>query len=94
MKIQIPRCDGVCGSYFHIYADILLNLFTAQRESSTFAIRYVSYELPPEQLDASGGAKKRQRFWRVSLSFVLCTQNKFNIIRFIIITKQHKVYLL
>lgn len=31
-KSQIPRCDGVCGSYFHISADILLNLFTAQRK--------------------------------------------------------------
>lgn len=32
---------GVCGSYFHIYADILLNLFTAPRKFN-FRNRYVS----------------------------------------------------
>lgn len=98
-KLQIPRWYTACvGSYFHIYADILLNLFTAQRKFN-FRNRYVS---SVEQCTMvlwgrcgeCGDEAERQRFWRVSLSFVLCTQNKFNIIRFIIITSwQHKVYL-
>lgn len=66
------RCGRVCGSYFHICADILLNLLLL-KESSTFGVVAVLRARSVRAREA-----ERQRFWRVSLSFVLCKQNKFH----------------
>lgn len=64
--------DGVCVDRF-LYTLTFYQIFLLLNESSTFRIAILWYE----RRARCEWNEKQQR--RVSLSFVLCTQNKFDI---------------